>query len=35
MWTTFKILIEFVTILFAFWDFWAKGMWDLSSRTRD
>ena len=33
MWTIFKIFIEFVTILFLFYvlDFWARGMWDLSS----
>ena len=35
MWTTFKVFIEFVTILLLFWFFWPRGMWDLSSLTRD
>ena len=41
MWTTFKVFIEFVTILplflcFGVWFFfWPWGMWDLSSPTRD
>ena len=37
MWTTFKVFIEFVTILFLFYVlvFWPRGMWDLSSPTRD
>ena len=37
MWTIFKIITEFVTILFLFSVsvFWPQGMWDLSSPTRD
>ena len=37
MWTILKIFIEFVTVLFLFYDllFWPRGMWDLSSPTRD
>ena len=37
MWTIFKVLIEFVTILLLFYVlvFWPRGMWDLSSPTRD
>ena len=37
IWTTFKVFIDFVTILFLFYDFsiFATGMWDLSSLTRD
>ena len=38
MWTIFKVFIEFVTIsllFFVFWVFLARGMWDLSSPTRD
>ena len=37
MWTIFKVLIEFVTILLLFYVlvFWLQGMWDLSSLTRD
>ena len=37
MWTTFKVFIEFVTILLLFYVllFWPRGMWDLSSLTRD
>ena len=38
IWTIFKIFIEFVTILFLFYGlvfFWPRGMWDLSSLTRD
>ena len=33
----FKVFIEFVTILLLFYvlGFWAHGMWDLSSPTRD
>ena len=36
-WTTFKVFIEFVTILFLFYllGFWLWGMCDLSSLTRD
>ena len=29
MWTIFKVFIEFVTILFLFYAFWPRGMWDL------
>ena len=29
MWTIFKVFIEFVTILFLFYVFWPRGMWDL------
>ena len=37
MWTIFKVFIEFVTILLLFYVlvFWPRGMWDLSSLTRD
>ena len=37
IWTTFKVFIDFVTILFLFYDFsiFATGMWDLSFLTRD
>ena len=37
MWTSFKVFIEFVTILLLFYVlvFWPRGMWDLSSPTRD
>ena len=37
MWTIFKVLIEFVTTLLLFYVlvFWPRGMWDLSSPTRD
>ena len=37
MWTIFKVFIEFVTILLLFHVlvFWPRGMWDLSSPTRD
>ena len=37
MWTIFKDFIEFVTILLLFYVlvFWPRGMWDLSSPTRD
>ena len=37
MWTIFKVFIEFVTVLllFMFWIFWPRGMWNLSSPTRD
>ena len=37
MWTIFKVFIEFVTILPLFYVlvFWPRGMWDLSSLTRD
>ena len=38
MWTIFKVFIEFVTILLLFYVlffFWFRGMWDLSSPTRD
>ena len=39
MWTIFKVFIEFVTILYLFLFyvlvFWPRGMWDLSSSTRD
>ena len=37
MWTIFKVFIEFVTILLLFYVlvFWQRGMWDLSSPTRD
>ena len=37
MWTIFKVFIEFVTILLLFYVlvFWSRGMWDLSSPTRD
>ena len=37
MWTIFNVFIEFVTILLLFYVlvFWLRGMWDLSSPTRD
>ena len=37
MWTILKVFIEFVTILLLFCVlvFWPRGMWDLSSPTRD
>ena len=37
MWTIFQVFIEFVTILLLFYVlvFWPRGMWDLSSPTRD
>ena len=37
MWAIFKVFIEFVTILllFSVLAFWTRGMWDLSSSTRD
>ena len=38
MWTTFKVFIEFVTILLPVFHvlvFWPRGMWDLSSPTGD
>ena len=35
MWTIFEVFTEFVTILLMFWFFWPRGMWDLSSLTRD
>ena len=37
MWTSFKVFIEFVTILLLFYVsvFWPQGIWDLSSQTRD
>ena len=37
MWTVFKVFIEFVTIVLLFYVlvFWPRGMWDLSSLTRD
>ena len=37
MWTIFKVFIEFVTILFLFYVlvFFLRGMWGLSSLTRD
>ena len=37
MWTIFKVFIEFITILLLFYVlvFWPRGMWDLSSPTRD
>ena len=37
MWTTFKVFIEFVTMLLLFYVllFWQGGMWDLSFLTRD
>ena len=37
MWTIFKVFIEFITItsLFYILVFWAQGMWDLSSMTRN
>ena len=37
MWTILKVFIEFVTILLLFYVlyFWLRGVWDLSSLTRD
>ena len=37
MWAIFKDFIEFVTVLLLFHVlvFWPRGMWDLSSPTRD
>ena len=37
IWTTFKVFIEFVTILLLFYVlvFWPRGMWDPTSPTRD
>ena len=37
MWTIFKVFIEFVTLLLLFYVlvFWPRGIWDLSSPTRD
>ena len=38
MWTILKVFIEFVTVLFLFYVlvfFWPRGLWDLSSLTRD
>ena len=37
MWTIFKVFIEFVTILLLFYVlvFWPRGVWDISSLTRD
>ena len=37
MWTIFRVFIEFVTILLLFYVlvFWPRGIWDLSSPTRD
>ena len=37
MWTILKVSIEFVTLLLLFYVlvFWPRGMWDLSSLTRD
>lgn len=35
MWTSFKVLIEFVTISSVLVWFWPQGMWDLSFPTRD
>ena len=37
MWTIFKVFIEFVTILLLLYVlvFWPRGMWDLSSLTRN
>ena len=38
MWTTFKVFIEFVAawlLLFYVLAFWPRGMWDLSSPTKD
>ena len=38
MWTIFKVFIEFATILILFYVlnfFVPRGMWDLSSSTRD
>ena len=37
MWTIFKVFIEFATMLLLFYILvlWLRGMWDLSSPTRD
>ena len=37
MWTAFKVFIEFATVLLLFYVlvFWPKGMWDLSSLTKN
>ena len=37
MWAIFNVFIEFVTtlLLFSVLVFWPRGMWDLSSLTRD
>ena len=37
MWTIFNVFIEFVTMLLLFFVLivWPRGMWDLSSLTRD
>ena len=37
LWTIFKVFIESVTILLLFYVsvFWLRGLWDLSSGTRD
>ena len=37
VWAIFKVFIELVTILLLFYvlGFWPRGMWDLSSRTKD
>ena len=37
MWTTFKVFIEFVTILLLFYIlvFWPGSMWDLNFLTRN
>ena len=37
MWTTFKVFIEFVTILLLFYVlvFWPRSMWDLNFLTRN
>ena len=37
MWTIFKVFFESVTILSLFYVlvFWLRGIWDLSSTTRD
>ena len=37
IWTLFKVFIEFITTLLLFYVlvFWLRGMWDLSSLTRN
>ena len=37
MWTVFKVFIEFVIVLLLLYvlGFWPRGMWYLSSQTRD
>ena len=37
MWTILKVITEFVTTLFLFYDlvFWLQGVWNLGSLTRD